>query len=481
MEETTTPLSIQIHQRERKENIVVDQVLDESSTRGMGTLHDTKPVTTPTSNKKKKKTMAKKYKGSSWSDLWHKTSVAAKPLKHAVYAMQLQIPSLSRGGTITPRTPSVDFSQPTTPTAVLSASPKGKLQNPICNVSDVVDRTLLLNDEIMLKILSLLPGSQRNYSNCLVCKRWLNLQGRLVRSLTVLDWEFIESGRFISRFPNLTHVDLINGCVGVVGRLDSSVCLSHKLISTHLDSGVSNLLPNWRLCEDNLLPVEIVDGGLRVLANGCPNLRRLAVIGASELGILTVAEECPTLQELELHRCNDNTLRGIAACSNLQILKLVGNVYGLYSSLVSDLGLTILAQGCKRLVKLELSGCEGGFDGIKAIGQCCQMLEELTLCDHGMNDGWLVALPFCENLKTLRLLSCKRIDTVSGLDESFGCCPALERLHLERCRLREKNGVGGLFKVCETVREISVRNCWGFDDEVFSLASTCRIITVKIN
>ncbi|CAN1267087.1 F-box protein At5g07670 [Linum perenne] len=433
----------------------------------MGTLHDDKSApTTPTMKKKK----TKKHRGSAtWSDLWHKTSVAAKPLKNAVYAMQVQIPSLSRSNT---KTPSFDLYKSTTPPSVSAFPKEDKFEPVICNLSDDVDRTLLLNDDILLQILSLLPDSQRN-SNCLVCKRWLNLQGRLIRSLKVLDWEFIESGRFISRFPNLTQVDLINSCVGVVAPLDSGICLNNRLISAHLDSGVSGVL--LRACEGSLLPVEIVDGGLKVLANGCPNLRRLAVINASELGLLTVAEECPTLQELELHRCNDNTLRGIAACSNLQILKLVGNVYGLYGSLVSDVGLTILAQGCKRLVKLELGGCEGSFDGIKAIGQCCQMLEELTICDHRMNQGWLAALPFCENLKALRLVSCKRIDTVTGLDEVvLGCCSALERLHLDKCQLRDKNGVGGLFKVCGNVREVVVRDCWGFDDEVFSLASTCR-------
>lgn len=71
---------------------------------------------------------------------------------------------------------------------------------------------------------------------------------------------------------------------------------------------------------------------------------------------------------------------------------------GFYESVVSDIGLTILAQGCKRLVRLELVGCEGSFDGVKAIGQCCVMLEELVIVDHRMDDGWLVGVSYCENL-----------------------------------------------------------------------------------
>ncbi|XP_061372614.1 F-box protein At5g07670-like [Gastrolobium bilobum] len=328
----------------------------------------------------------------------------------------------------------------------------------------IMDRTLHLSDELLLKILAKLPDSQRN-SNSLVCKRWLNLQGRLVRSLKVLDWNFVLSGRFIHRFPNLNHVDLVTGSFS--SPRNSSVLLTHKVLSMHVDSG-------WCFGEENLLPVEAVDNGLKVLASGCPNLRKLEVIGASEVGLLSVGEECFTLQELELQKCDDDVLRGVAACGNLQVLKLVGSIDGFYNSLVSDIGLTILAQGCKRLVKLELSGCEGSFDGIKAIGKCCVMLEELTFVDHRMDDGWLAGLSFCENLKTLRFQSCKVIDPNPGLEEYLGCCPALERLHLQKCQLRDKNGVGAMFSVCRVAREIILQDCWGMDNSMLSFASICR-------
>lgn len=103
------------------------------------------------------------------------------------------------------------------------------------------------------------------------------------------------------------------------------------------------------------------------------------------------------------------------------MLRLIANVDGFYSSVVSDVGLTTLAQGYKRsLVKLELSGCEGYYEGIRAIGQCCQMLEELSFCNHKMEDGWLSALPYCENLKTLKSLSCKTIDMNPWSYEDIG-------------------------------------------------------------
>ncbi|PON93166.1 GINS complex subunit Sld [Trema orientale] len=71
---------------------------------------------------------------------------------------------------------------------------------------------------------------------------------------------------------------------------------------------------------------------------------------------------------------------------------------------IPDIGLMIYLKGVNRIVKLELSGCEESYDGIKAIGQCCQMLEELALCDRRMDDGWLAALSYCGNLRTFKAL-----------------------------------------------------------------------------
>jgi F-box/leucine-rich repeat protein 2/20 len=94
------------------------------------------------------KTLKKKKRPPRWSHLWLKNT---KPLKHALFAMQLQ--SVSSPPTPTP-TPTL------TPQQQQQADPNTKLKDKtgtlISNLPDI-DRTLLLGDDLLLKILSKLP------------------------------------------------------------------------------------------------------------------------------------------------------------------------------------------------------------------------------------------------------------------------------------------------------------------------------------
>lgn len=377
------------------------------------------------------------------------------------------------------------------------------------------DLTLGLSDNLFLKILEKLP--QAPYPCSLVCKRWFRLHGLLRHSIILKEWSFLESGQMTSRFPNLTDVDLTIACVPPPK--NSAIFLTNQFLRIQLSPEVYDpFLIEKFILEQQLLPSSL-DMGLKILAEGCQGLQRLCVVDVrrpafdqfrifrkpdmngvhgetgkeaskvglkqsteekkvgypnTEIGFACIAKNCQMLQELELHHCTDESLSVISACQNLQILRLVGSIEEFYHFSFSDIGLTKLALNCKRLLKLELSGCDGSYDGIAAIGQCCFMLEELTLVNQDFDEGWIAALSYCSNLKTLRLENCKKIDLNPGPVEHLGFCPALERLQIIRCNLRDKVGFAALVLVCAAIKELEFQDCWGLDDEVFKLTINCR-------
>jgi F-box/leucine-rich repeat protein 2/20 len=137
-----------------------------------------------------------------------------------------------------------------------------------------------------------------------VCKKWSKISGRLVRSLKVLDWDFLESGRLVYRFPNLSEVNIVPACIHMPR--NSGITLSNKYVSVHV---CSQIVHDGFIRKNDMLQAKVVDKGIQILVQGCTNLRKLVLIGATEEGLSCVAEECYMLQELELHSCTDWALK----------------------------------------------------------------------------------------------------------------------------------------------------------------------------
>ncbi|CAN6860961.1 unnamed protein product [Brassica oleracea] len=290
-----------------------------------------------------------------------------------------------------------------------------------------------LDDSSLLRVFSKLPISHR-LSTSLVCKRWLFLHGRLVPSLKLLDWHFLESGRLFARFPALTQIDTVpSSCLRLAP--NSGVLLSFK------PSSFFSLPISSSTHDDDDLSSDRIHQGLHLIAQKYPNLRRIAVFGANEYGLATLSDTCTEADSKDGWGVFHHFRGGVRHRVN---------------------------HSCSKLQEAR------SYDGIKAIGECCQMLEDLTFHDHRMDAGWLAALSFCANLKTFKLRSCRSIDSNPGLDEHLGVCPMLQELHLERCHLRDMKSTKSLFLVCGNVRDIVLRNCWGFQDDLFALASLCR-------
>lgn len=146
-------------------------------------------------NPKVKSSAPAKKRRSSLSDIWNNKDTQA--LKQLVLQMRAQ----SVSNSTTPPSESESDIQSLT------------LEDPEpTRFSSAPDYTAVLSDKLLLSVLSKLP-EQQHISNSLVCKRWCKLSGKLVRSIKLLDWEFLESGRLSYRFPCLIDIDLVRACV----------------------------------------------------------------------------------------------------------------------------------------------------------------------------------------------------------------------------------------------------------------------------
>ncbi|BAT88132.1 hypothetical protein VIGAN_05157600 [Vigna angularis var. angularis] len=70
-------------------------------------------------------------------------------------------------------------------------------------------------------------------------------------------------------FQELNHVDLLSAAF--ISPRNSNILLSHRVLSVHLHS---DLAPIWCFCDENMLPVEVIDNEVSILATSCPTCAR---------------------------------------------------------------------------------------------------------------------------------------------------------------------------------------------------------------
>ncbi|MFS7914132.1 putative leucine-rich repeat domain superfamily [Helianthus anomalus] len=121
-----------------------------------------------------------------------------------------------------------------------------------------------------------------------------------------------------------------------------------------------------------------VDG---LVESHCQNLEMLHILktpDCSNLGLVSVAENCKLLRKLhidgwKMNRINDEWLIGVSKyCVNLQEFMLIGvdcTRLCIKSWPVSYLGMDALAGGCPNLVKVKVNKCRGvTSDGVSWLG-----------------------------------------------------------------------------------------------------------------
>ncbi|KAF3836290.1 hypothetical protein F7725_028848 [Dissostichus mawsoni] len=351
----------------------------------------------------------------------------------------------------------------------------------------------LLPDLTFLQIFSHLPTNQ--LCRCArVCRRWYNLA-----------WD---------------------------PRLWSTVRLTGELL--HADRAIRVL--THRLCQDTpnvCLTLETVvvngckrltDRGLHVVAQCCPELRRLEVAGCYNIsndavfevtcisltqeaslqlsplhgqqisihyldmtdcfsledeGLRTIASHCPRLTHLYLRRCirlTDEALRHLALhCPSIKELSLSD------CRLVGDFGLREVArlEGCLRY--LSVAHCTRITDvGMRYVARYCPRLRYLNargcegLTDHGMSH----LARSCPKLKSLDVGKCPLVSD-SGLEQLAMYCQGLRRMSLRACESVTGRGLKALAANCCELQLLNVQDCEVSPEALRFVRRHCRRCVIE--
>ncbi|XP_050209618.1 F-box/LRR-repeat protein 3 [Mercurialis annua] len=221
----------------------------------------------------------------------------------------------------------------------------------------------------------------------------------------------------------------------------------------------------------------ISDMGVGCIAVGCKKLRLISLkwcLGVTDLGVGLIAVKCKEIRSLDLSYLpiTNKCLSSILKLENLEDLVMEG-CFG-----IDDDSLTALKHGCKSLKKLDMSSCQNiSHVGLSSLIGGAGRLEQLTLAY-----GSPVTLALANGLKQLSLLKSVRLDgcmvTSAGLKALGNWCISLEELSLSKCVGVTDDGLSCLITKHREMRKLDITCCRKITDVSIShIASSCTNLT----
>ncbi|GLI60481.1 hypothetical protein VaNZ11_002640, partial [Volvox africanus] len=253
---------------------------------------------------------------------------------------------------------------------------------------------------------------------------------------------------------------------------------------------IGALLPHVRevSCRDW---AALTDGGVALLARGCPNLEDITLDGCFRVGseaLAALVRLCPrlrrlsiaksygvtdsalealgehgvALEELYLRQCpRVAAVQHLARCNRLTAVDFsgCGNVAG--PSL-----LAMLSACGASLVSLQLNGCVGLHgEEVAAVGRLCPRLRSLNVRGLAVMDEHLLKLAAgCSNLQSLCLAWCTKV-TEDGLRPLVARNPDLQDLDIEALYLLTDSMLACLAEFAPRLSRLSMRMCHRFNPE----------------
>ncbi|KAL6987915.1 hypothetical protein U1Q18_013661 [Sarracenia purpurea var. burkii] len=259
----------------------------------------------------------------------------------------------------------------------------------------------------------------------------------------------------LSRSKFFTHVGLSNlvmNCPNLV-----EIDLSNATELTDLAAAAIAEAKNLeKLCLARCK--SITDIGIGCIAVGCRKLKLINLkwcLGVGDLGVGLIAIKCKEIRSLDLSYLpiTNKCLPSILSLQYLEDLVLEG-CFG-----IDDDNLTVLKQGCKSLETLDMSSCQNvSHVGLSSLTSGNGRLRQLILAY-----GSPVTLALADSLQKISTLQSIKLDgcpvTCSSLKAIGNWCVSLRDISLSKCLGVTDEGLSSLLAKHRDLRNLDITCC----------------------
>ncbi|KAL9270915.1 F-box/LRR-repeat protein 3-like protein [Drosera capensis] len=275
----------------------------------------------------------------------------------------------------------------------------------------------------------------------------------------------------------------------------------------------------------------VTDIGIGCVAVGCRKLRLLSLrwcLGVGDLGVGLIAVKCQELRSLDLsylpitNQClpailklqhleylvlegcfaiDDDSLAvlkhgskslktlDMSSCQNVSHVGLssITTGAGCLQQLVLSYGSPVThalansLQGLSKLQAVKLDGCLVTCDGLKAIGNWCESLRELSLskCAGVTDEGLSCVVTKHKELQKLDITCCRKI-TDLAVAHITASCTSLVSLRMESCTLIPREAFILIGKRCHQLQELDLTDNEVDNEGLKSISRCTKLTSLKL-
>ncbi|KFK24640.1 hypothetical protein AALP_AA8G005800 [Arabis alpina] len=198
--------------------------------------------------------------------------------------------------------------------------------------------------------------------------------------------------------------------------------------------------------------------------------------GVDDDSLKSLRHDCKSLKKLDASSCQNLTQRGLTSLlSGARCLQRLDLAH--CSSVISLDFASSLKKVSASLQSIRLDGCSVTSDGLKAIGNMCNSLKEVSLskCVSVTDEGLSSLVMKLKDLRKLDITCCRKLSGVS-ITQIASSCPLLVSLKMESCSLVSREAFWLIGQKCRLLEELDLTDN-EIDDEGLKSISSCHSLS----